>query len=138
MSRNHDETPALLAELTFFLLQTGELEQAARVLGALSALRGEHPTTHLLGGLLAFAAGRYGDAEGRYRRLLEDHPGHDLGRAFLAESLLAQRRWREAEELLSNVRRERRDPHAVRLAEGLAEGLRSRLFQQTAALGGGR
>ena len=123
-----DETPPLLAEITAFLLQTGEIERAGEVLEALTELRGGHPTTTLLSGQVAFAAGRYNGAEKLYRQLVEDHPEHELGRAFLAESLIAQRRFREAEDLLSTVRR---DPPAVRFAEGLVEGLQSGLFQQS-------
>ncbi|HSS47886.1 MAG TPA: tetratricopeptide repeat protein, partial [Thermoanaerobaculia bacterium] len=84
---------------------------------------------HLLGGMLAFARQRFPEAERCYRRILEVAPEHDLGRAFLAESLIAQKRWREAEELLGGVRS---DSAAARFAAELATGLRLGIFQQAA------
>ena len=48
-------------------------------------------------GMAHFAAGESAEAEKRYRQILEMHKDDDLARAFLAESLVAQKRWNDAQ-----------------------------------------
>ncbi|MEM9594633.1 MAG: tetratricopeptide repeat protein [Acidobacteriota bacterium] len=127
------DAPDLLAELTQLLMSEGRRGEARSTLGALAALGSRDPRVDLLGGLLDFAEGRYTGAEAKYRRLLTADPEHDIARAFLAESLVAQRRWREAEGLLAEVQGADRNAAAVRFAAELSAGLGSGLFQRTDA-----
>jgi hypothetical protein len=80
-------------------------------------------------GMARFAAGKPEDAERAYREILESQDD-DLTRAFLAESLLAQRRWDEARALLEKVVGADRQPAAVRFAKELLGGLESGVFQR--------
>jgi Flp pilus assembly protein TadD len=116
----------------FHLLQSGAFDKAETVVQGLAELRPAEPAAHLLAGMLAFARERFPDAEKSYRRILAIDPFNDLGRAFLAESLIAQRRWREAEALLGQVELSARDPQAARFAADLTLGLRQGIFQQAA------
>lgn len=128
-----NDLPKLLTEVGFHLLQSGAFDKAETVVQGLAELRPAEPAVHLLAGMVAFARSRFPDAERSYRRILAIDPFHDLGRAFLAESLIAQRRWREAEVLLGQVELSARDPQAARLAAGLAQGLRKGIFQRAAS-----
>lgn len=132
-----EHVPDLLAELTLLLVNDGRHREADSVLTAFTELRPHDPRGGLLAGLSDFSEACYGDAEGHYLRLLSAHPDCDLGRAFLAECLIAQRRWREAQAALDMVLDADRDVEAVRLANSLAAGLSSGLFQHATQIAAG-
>lgn len=135
-----DRLAGLLGELSLYLLRAGSPDAAERALEALEALeRGSAraPQTAFLRGYIAFAKGRFSEAEACYRRHLDRVDGDDLARAFLAESLLVQRRWREAESLLETVRRANRDARAVALAASLDQGHREGVYRRALATAGG-
>ena len=120
----------LLAEVAFLLIRQGELDRAQTVLAGLKELQPEHSSPHVLEGLCHFARLDFPAAERSYRASLTREPGNDLAKTFLAESLIPQRRYREAEDLLKQVLSGKRDQAAVTLAQGLDEGLRQGLFQR--------
>ncbi len=120
----------LLAEMVYFLVHQGMIAEARVCLDGLEELRPSHPTTHLLNGLFYFALGKYTEAEQAYRKMLAITPDDHLAKAYLAESLIAQHRWREAESLLDTIPSEPTDDPAVRFATYLREGLREGIFQR--------
>ncbi|HVS02005.1 MAG TPA: tetratricopeptide repeat protein [Thermoanaerobaculia bacterium] len=130
MSTDESRLAQLLAELCFYLIKQGDHERARVMLQGLKELRPQHPTPHILEGLFHFGRLDYPAAERSYRSGLEQEPANDLAKAFLAESLIPQRRYREAEKLLEEVIGRGADASAVALAQGLNEGLRQGLFQR--------
>jgi len=83
-----------------------------------------------------FAEQRYGEAEGTYRGVLARHPDDDLTRSFLAEALVAQKRWSEAKALLQAVVDANRHDAAVVFARTLGEQVERGLFQNAGPRGG--
>jgi thioredoxin-like negative regulator of GroEL len=81
-------------------------------------------------GMAHFAAGEYVHAEKGYRAILETHTTDDLTRAFLAESLIAQRRWNDAQTLLATVIKDDRHKPAVVFARELLNGLARGFLQR--------
>jgi Flp pilus assembly protein TadD len=124
-----DEAPRLLLELGYWCVQQGQPDDAETLLKGARALRPGTPTASMFLGMARFAAGRPAEAERTYREILETQDD-DLTRAFLAESLLAQKRWNEARSLLEEVVTANRHPAAVRFAGELLEGLKSGVFQR--------
>jgi Flp pilus assembly protein TadD len=120
----------LLAEVAYYLIRKGELEPAQAVLQGLKELQPQHSSPLVLEGICHFAKLDFAAAERSYRAGLEREPDNDLARAFLAESLIPQRRYREAEDLLRKVISRKSDQAAVALAQGLDDGLRQGLFQR--------
>jgi hypothetical protein len=80
-------------------------------------------------GMTFFAEGRYDEAERTYRAVLDRHADDDLTRSFLAESLVAQRRWSEAKALLKAVVDTNRHEAAVVFARTLGEQVERGLFE---------
>jgi thioredoxin-like negative regulator of GroEL len=76
-----------------------------------------------------FAEGHYDEAERAYRAVLDRHADDDLTRAFLAETLIAQKRWSEAKAVLQAVVSANRHSAAVAFARTLGEQLERGLFQ---------
>lgn len=130
MTANASQIPELLAEVAYYLIRKGELERAQVVLQGLKELQPQQCSPLVLEGLCHFARLDFAAAERSYRAGLEHEPENDLARAFLAESLIPQRRYREAEDLLRKVMSRKADPEAVALAQGLDNGLRQGLFQR--------
>ena len=130
MTANAPQITELLAEVAYYLIRKGELDRAQVVLQGLKELQPRQCSPLVLEGLCHFAKLDFAAAERSYRAGLECEPENDLGRAFLAESLIAQRRYREAEDLLRKVISRKGDPAAVSLAQGLDDGLRQGLFQR--------
>ena len=127
--RWEEEAPRLLLELGYWCVQQGQPADAETLLEGARALRPENPTAAMFLGMARFAAGRPAEAEKAYREILETRDD-DLTRAFLAESLLAQKRWNEARSLLEEIVAADRHPAAVRFAEELLGGLKSGVFQR--------
>ncbi|MEW6365669.1 MAG: tetratricopeptide repeat protein [Acidobacteriota bacterium] len=127
---SQEKLPQIILELGYMSMRTGFLKEARSFLDAAQALRPNDPTPGLFLGMWHFAQGQYGDAERGYRQVLQQHEDHDLTRAYLAEALIAQKRWSEAETALNSVVQGNRDPSAVAFAKELLSGLRSGLFQR--------
>jgi Flp pilus assembly protein TadD len=119
----------LLLELGYWCVQQGQPADAETLLQGVRTLRPQNPTAAMFLGMARFAAGRPTEAEKVYRDVLEKQDD-DLTRAFLAESLLAQKRWNEARSLLEEIVSANRHPEAVRFASELLEGLKSGVFQR--------
>ena len=129
MAVNEEKVSRLLAELSYFFLKQGMLLESRVCLEGLSELRPEHPTTHLLNGMFAFAIEKYAEAEKHYRRILDRRPDDADALVYLAESLIAQQRWREAENTLRRVPKEPDGPTA-RFAAELLSALQQGVFQR--------
>ena len=127
---DNPQLAGLLAEVAYYLIRKGELERAQTVVQGLKELQPQQSSPLVLEGLCHFAKLDFPAAERSYRAGLEREPENDLARTFLAESLIPQRRYREAEELLRKVLSRKSDQAAVALAQGLDEGLRQGLFQR--------
>jgi Flp pilus assembly protein TadD len=124
-----EEVPRLLLELGYWCVQQGQHADAETLLSGARALRPDNTTAAMFLGMARFAAGRPAEAERVYREILEGRDD-DLTRAFLAESLLAQKRWKEARSLVEEIVTANRHPAAVRFAGELLEGLKSGIFQR--------
>lgn len=128
------ELPELFAELCLWLTGAGSVQQAREMWAGVAALLPDRSSTQWLAGQLAFAAGRYSEAELRYRQALVLKPADPTARAYLAESLIAQRRFLEARKLLDELAqertRERGDDPALRFASELRKGLEAGLFHR--------
>jgi Flp pilus assembly protein TadD len=120
------ETVQLLAELGLFLSKIGMLPEAAMLGRGVSELRPAAAQGPLLEGYVAFAAGRTADAEKHYRTAVARAPEDATVRTFLAESLLAQRRFREAEDLLAKASTS--GDAGGRMAKELLDAVRQGLF----------
>jgi Flp pilus assembly protein TadD len=130
VTANANELAGLLAEVAYYLIRKEELERAQVVLQGLKELQPQQASPLVLEGLCHFAKLDFAAAERSYRAGLEREPANDLAKAFLAESLIPQRRYREAEDLLRKVIAGKGDPAAMTLAQSLDEGLRQGLFQR--------
>lgn len=126
-----EDVPRLILEMGYLCMKTGSLPQAQAYLEAAQALRPNDPTPPMFMGMWHFAQGHFGDAEKSYRRVLDTHASHDLTRAFLAESLIAQKRWPEAEKILASVVQANKDAAAVTFAQELINGLKLGVFHRT-------
>jgi len=124
-----EEAPRLLLELGYWCVQQGQPADGEKLLQGARVLRPENPTAAMFLGMARFAAGRPAEAERAYREILEARDD-DLTRAFLAEALLAQKRWNDARSLLEEIVAANRHPAAVRFAGELLEGLKSGVFQR--------
>ncbi len=109
----------------------GDLAQAQKQWASLAVLQPQHPTTSLLAGILAFSDRRYRDAERHYWEVLEKNPGDLTARAFLAEALIAQRRWNDAHEVIAGLAEVRGQDHpALLFADSLRRGFEVGLYQR--------
>ncbi|MEM7049986.1 MAG: tetratricopeptide repeat protein [Acidobacteriota bacterium] len=124
------ELITLLEELCQAHLELGRVERADELLRALEGLAPEAAATHWLGGQLEFFRGRYRRAEQAYRKALQKRPGDRTLRVFLGEALVAQRRWREALTVLSELISEGRSDVSHRFAVALKTGLEQGMFQR--------
>lgn len=134
--RLRGELPQLLAELTLFATHAGATERGREFWSGLAALNPDHAATRLLDGMLHTLTGNFEEAEASYRRILEDDSEHIGARTFLAESLVGQKRWREAEEILAEVVGSGTEDPAVTYAAELKGALDKGLFQRAAAAAG--
>ena len=130
-----EELPQLLGELALWANHAGNVVEARRFWAGLSELKPDHEATRLLAGLIAAKEGKFAEAERSYRALLEDEPHHIAGRTFLAESLIGQKRWREAGDLLRDVLEREGDDPALVFAEALHKDLQAGNFQRQEAPG---
>ena len=132
--RSDTQMPELLEDLCLLLLQSSDTESAHRLWEGLVEVGGSRPGTWMIGGLIAFAEGRYADAEGAYRQVLALRPQNVGAHCFLAESLIAQRRLADADAVLARLGgpSSTGDPELA-FAQALREGLSSGLFRQAAA-----
>lgn len=130
MPVSQDDRPLaeLLAELGLYAMKHGQFARAQSLLDGLQELRPGDGGVDVLRGLLAFAREDFPAAEKAYREALGKNDGSDLAKAFLAESLIPQKRFREAEQLLGQVLTGEQDPSAVAFARSLHEGLRQGVF----------
>jgi predicted Zn-dependent protease len=119
-----DTVPRLMAELADRMTSQREFERSRVLLEGLLELRPESPYPLILMGNLEFARGDFRAAERNYRQGLGKDPSNELAKTFLAQSLLPQRRLREAEPLLSEVAESGTEPTAVAFAQSLAEAVR--------------
>ena len=127
-----DQLPELFAELCLLATRAGALRSAGQFLDGLRGLRPHHPSTFQLAGNMAFASESYQEAEQHYRQSLGLHPNDATTRAFLAEALIAQRRWDEAsEELEQLLRRRDVEESTQRFVQSLKQGLDQGLFQRS-------
>jgi Flp pilus assembly protein TadD len=124
-----ESVPRLLLELGYWCIRNGQPADAQVLLRGARAWRPSDPTPAMFLGMADFAAGRYPEAERAYRDILEKHDD-DLTRAFLAESLIAQKRWNEATTLLESVVQKDRQPAATTFARELLQQLKNGLFQR--------
>lgn len=124
------QVPRLLLELGYFCLQSELFPQAQVLIEGAQALRPQDPVPLMLMGLLYFTQNQYAEAERAYQKALGQDPDHDLTKAFLAETLIAQKRYAEAEKLLSAVVERNRDADAVTFARELLSVLRQGIFQR--------
>ena len=127
---SEDTLPRLLLEMGYFALKRGSLSDAHALLRGAQALRPSDPTPAMFRGMAQFAAGEYLEAERSYRQVLETHQDDDLTRTFLAESLIAQRRWTDAQALLAAVIKDARHKAAVGFARELLDGLARGFLQR--------
>lgn len=134
--RLRGELPQLLAEFTLFATHAGATERGREFWSGLAALNPDHAATRLLDGMLHTLTGNFEEAEASYRRILEDDSEHIGARTFLAESLVGQKRWREAEEILAEVVGSGTEDPAVTYAAELKGALDKGLFQRAAAAAG--
>lgn len=82
-------------------------------------------------GLRSFAETRYGKAEGLYWQVLESSPGEASARVFLAEALIAQRLWVEAQDVLLGLMATRgQQQGAITYAQALLHGFKVGLYQR--------
>jgi Flp pilus assembly protein TadD len=125
-----ESLPRLLLEMGYFALKRGSLSDAHVLLKGAQALRPKDPTPEMFRGMAHFAAGAYTDAEKCYRGILEAHADDDLTRTFLAESLIAQKRWSDAQTLLAAVIKSDRNPAAAGFALELLNGLARGFLQR--------
>jgi len=125
-----EQVPRLILELGYLSMQKGSMQQAQVLFEAAQALRPADPTPALFLGMLQFAQEQFPTAEKVYRQILQQHDGYDLARVYLAESLIAQKRWAEAEPLLTTVTQKKRDEKAVQFADSLLSALRTGIFQR--------
>ncbi len=93
----------------------------------------ERSTTTLIEGLRAFAKGRYRAAERCYWKVLGAVPGHLEARAFLAETLILQRRISEAQRVLYGLQKVRGGHPALAFADSLRRGFEVGLYQRLAS-----
>ena len=124
-----EQTPRLLLELGYWCVQQGQSGDAEVLLKGVLSLRPADPTATMFLGMARFASGRPAEAQRAYEEILASRDD-DLTRAFLAEALLAQKRWNEARALLDQVVTANRHPAAVRFAGELLEGLSKGIFQR--------
>ena len=124
-----DDLPRLLVEMGYWGLQRGAVTDAEVLLRGAQALRPKDPTPGMFLGLVYFSSRRYAEAEAAYRRILDEHED-DLTRAFLGESLIAQKRWDEAKQELETVVRQDLSPSAVTFARELLDTLSKGIFQR--------
>jgi Flp pilus assembly protein TadD len=127
-----ESLPRLLLEMGYYALKRGSLSDAHVLLKGAQALRPGDPTPAMFRGMAHFAAGEYSEAERSYRQILERHADDDLTRTFLAESLIAQKRWSDAQALLAAVIRDDRHKPAVSFARELLNGLARGILQRAA------
>ena len=127
-----ESLPRLLLEMGYFALKRGSLSDAQALLRGAQALRPGDPTPAMFRGMAQFAAGEYAEAERSYRQILEKHQDDDLTRTFLAESLIAQKRWNDAQALLAAVIKDARHKAAVGFARELLNGLAHGFLQRAA------
>lgn len=120
------DLPKLLAELGFFLTRIGLFAEASLMGRGLTELRPASSQGPMLQGYVAFAVGRLPEAEKHYRAALAKAPDDNTVRAFLGETLLAQRRTREGEDLLGKAAAG--NDAGARLAKELLDGSRQGLF----------
>lgn len=135
--RLRSELPQLLAELTLFATHAGAIERGREFWTGLAALNPDHAATRLLDGMLYTLAGSFEKAEASYRSILNDDADHVGARTFLAESLIGQKRWREAEEVLDGVTESGIEDPAVTYASELKGALEKGLFQRAASAAAG-
>jgi Flp pilus assembly protein TadD len=128
-----ENLPRLLLEMGYFALKRGSLSDAHVLLKGAQALRPKDPTPGMFRGMAHFAAGDYGEAEKTYRTILETHAEDDLTRTFLAESLIAQKRWSDAQTLLAAVIKNDRHKAAAGFALELLNGLAKGFLQRAAS-----
>ncbi len=124
MSFGEDKLIKLLAESTSILCNLGRFGDAETVLAGLRERRSSNPTVDLLDGWIQFGKGDYIAAEKCYRRGLDKATGDAILQAYLAETLIAQRRHREAESLLLQVSQNSSDKAAQAFAVSLTDALR--------------
>jgi len=128
-----ENLPRLLLEMGYFALKRGSLSDAHALLKGAQALRPQDPTPNMFRGMAHFAAGDYVEAEKSYRGILEAHAQDDLTRTFLAESLIAQKRWSEAQTILAAVIKSDRHKAAAGFALELLNGLARGYLQRAAS-----
>lgn len=124
-----EDVSPLLVELGYFCVQQGLTAEAQSLLRGAQVLRPKDPAPGLFLGMSHFASGGYAEAERTYRRVLETHDD-DLTRAFLAETLIAQKRWAESKTLLEEVVKQGRHAAATSFARELLAALERGIFQR--------
>lgn len=129
MSEQEITLGGVLADLALFSLKRGEFGRAETLIAGLAETRPEDPSVHVLEGLLAFAKQDWKGAEASYRKALGRDADHGLAQAFLAEALIPQKRFREAEGLLAKAVKSE-DDAAAKLARNLQDGLAQGVLQQ--------
>lgn len=81
--------------------------------------------------LRSFAETRYSKAEGLYWQVLESSPGELSARVFLAEALIAQRLWLDAQDVLLGLMASREpDQATLAYAQALLHGFEIGLYQR--------
>lgn len=121
----------LVAALCLLHAERGAMGEAARLWEQLEKRR--HPrgsAPHLLAALLAFADRRYNEAEAQCWRALDHAPGDLFTRSFLAETLLAQRRWLDAQNVLEGLTQARVTHPALAFVKALRHGFEVGLYQR--------
>lgn len=123
------EVPRLLLETGYWCIRQGMIPEARSLLKGAQVLAPGSPAPSMFLGMAHFAAGEYVEAERTYREVLGRHEDDDLTRAFLGESLIAQRRWGEAQRVLKEVVERNRHPAAITFATELLTQLQRGLLQ---------
>ena len=125
---NQTNRQPLLGETAYLLSLEGRTEDALTVLAGFEELHPEASLVDLLRGGIETSRRDFLSAERSYRAGIQKDPDNEILEAHLAEALLLQKRFREGERLLSQLKKRATQPAALSHIEQLEEGIRTGEF----------